>query len=137
MIPTRQRGMWQRGIVALHLSGRASQRRGYSRLTRVRKARFITINRNMGKRKMGRGQSLLLTISDESKLCLLNSSSQVEFITAFERDFGFEIFQIGTHTRHGRDFFAITENHGGVLRFQIPQNRRAVLAAAVTNIVDV
>jgi hypothetical protein len=33
------RGMRQRGIVALHDSERASQRRGYSRLTRVRKAR--------------------------------------------------------------------------------------------------
>ena len=37
------RGMRQRGIVALHDSERASQRRGYSRLTRVRKARFLII----------------------------------------------------------------------------------------------
>ena len=41
------RGMRQRGIVALHDSERASQRRGYSRLTRVRKARFLIIIRNM------------------------------------------------------------------------------------------
>src|SRR4029077_2696531 len=60
MIPTRQRGMWQRGIVALHVSGRASQRRGYSRLTRVRKAGFLTIIRNMGKRKMGSGLELTI-----------------------------------------------------------------------------
>src|SRR6476660_6928196 len=34
-------------IVALHDSERASQKRGYSRLTRVRKARFLRIIRNM------------------------------------------------------------------------------------------
>src|SRR6266480_7515734 len=65
------------------------------------------------------------------------NSQCAEFIAPFQRHFGFEIFYVATNARPRGEFFAVTENHGGILPFQIARNTPAITAAGVADVTNV
>jgi len=61
-------------------------------------------------------------------------SQHVKFIVAFQRQFGFEAFQVATHARHGRGLASRPENHGGVFRLLIYPPTNRIISATVTDV---
>ncbi len=63
-------------------------------------------------------------------------SQHVKFIVAFQRQFGFEAFQVATHARHGRGLASRPENHGGVFSFQVSRHVHLIVATPMADVAD-